>query len=293
MKRKTLFIAALVGLGSIANAQTTQMTNDEGLIVTPEAGDWAIGINASPLLNYVGNAFNSSTTNNLGSNFNSGNKAIYGKYFTDENTAYRASIRLMTASSKTNAQIDTNTLNSAPSYVTNTAKYSGGAIVIGFGIEKRKGHNKLQGFYGAELNFTLGGTTPKTEYTYEVPLTDNNITNNSYNVAFSDDPNIANSALNGRVLKSKEGATIGFGVRGFIGAEYFFAPKVSVAAEYGWGLGYTTTGAGETTSEYFGLDGNSATSPTNYEVVTTTGKSSSFRIDTDNLGGAIRLMFHF
>ena len=41
MKRKALFVAALVGLGSFANAQTTQVTNEAGTVVTPEANDWA------------------------------------------------------------------------------------------------------------------------------------------------------------------------------------------------------------------------------------------------------------
>ena len=73
MKRKALFVAALVGLGSFANAQTTQVTNEAGYVVTPEAGDWAIGFNASPLFNYVGNAFNGSTGNTMSTAFANGN----------------------------------------------------------------------------------------------------------------------------------------------------------------------------------------------------------------------------
>jgi hypothetical protein len=40
----------------------------------------------------------------------------------------------------------------------------------------------------------------------------------------------------------------GFGLRGFIGAEYFFMPKMSIGGEFGWGLAYVKNGA--TTTEY-------------------------------------------
>ncbi|MFT5601932.1 MAG: hypothetical protein ACI9N1_002182 [Flavobacteriales bacterium] len=293
MRTKTLFAAALVGLGSMANAQTTQMSNDAGAVITPEAGDWAIGFNAAPILNYAGNMFNGTIGNSMGSAFVGNDQAIYGKYFVDENTAYRASLRIMYGSGSNGVNIDTNTVSSAPSYVTNTGKFSGAGIVLGGGIEKRKGHNRLQGYYGGEAMITLGGTTPNAEYTYATALDSTNIADNVMNTDPSLNPNMVNTAANGRTLSTKAGSTFGIGVRGFIGAEYFFAPKMSIAAEYGWGLTWSTTGGGETVTENFGFDGASATTETLYNVTSETPKSSSLNIDTDNLGGAIRLMFHF
>jgi len=282
MKKNLFFVAALFA-GSVTFAQTTEIKDANDLVVTPQAGDWGLGFNANPLFNYVGNMFNGSTANSFNSAFvnqtpNSSN-AIYGKYFKDENTAFRGSLRLMTMSGTNNVQTDTNTINSAPSYVTDVHKQSGSAIVIGAGIEKRRGHNRLQGYYGGEALITLGGTTPNVKSEYGATL-------DSIGIA-------RGAAVNNRILSSKAGATFGFGVRGFIGAEYFFAPKISVAAEYGWGLSLTSTGGGETVTEVFGLDGANATVNTTHQITTTTGKSSSFGIDTDNLGGAIRLMFHF
>lgn len=282
MKKNLFFVAALF-TGSVAFAQTTEIKDANDLVVTPQAGDWAVGFNASPLFNYVGNMFNGSTGNSFNSAFvnqtpNSSN-AIYGKYFKDENTAFRGQLRLMSQSGTSNIQTDTNTVSSNPCYITDTYKQSGAAVVLGFGMEKRRGHNRLQGYYGGEALITLGGTTPTTKNTYEVAL-------DSLGIA-------SGGAVNGRTLSSKGGATFGFGVRGFIGAEYFFAPKISIAAEYGWGVSLTKTGAGEAVTENYGFDGSTATTKTTYTVTTTTGKSSSFGIDTDNLGGAIRLMFHF
>lgn len=288
MKKNLFFVAALFA-GSVAFAQTTEVVNSKDVVVTPQAGDWAIGFNANPLFNYVGNMFNGSTANSFNTSFvnqtpNSSN-AIYGKYFTDENTAFRASLRLMTQSGKSAVLTDTNTsVGGAPEYISDSYKRSGSGVVLGFGIEKRRGNNRLQGFYGGEALITLGGTQAKATNEYELAL---------------DSANLANGYVNnGRILSSKgntttgSGTTFGLGIRGFIGAEYFFAPKISVAAEYGWGLSITNTGGNEVITENYGIVGT-ATTPTVYETTTVTGKSSSFGIDTDNLGGAIRLMFHF
>lgn len=279
MKRKALFVAALMGLGSIANAQTTQVTNDKGYVVTPEAGDWAIGFNAAPLFNYVGNAFNGSTGNSFNSAFMNGNQAIYAKMFKDENTAYRASVRIMYGSGSQVMLQDTASI-ATPSYVENKVTQSGAGIVLGAGIEKRRGHNRLQGYYGGEFLITLGGTTPNMKYDYALAMDSANV-DNGY-------------VTSGRTVSSKAGSTFGIGVRGFIGAEYFFAPKISVAAEYGWGISWSTTGGGEMVNEYYDANNNATSSAREvYTVTSETGKASSFNIDTDNLGGTIRLMFHF
>ncbi len=279
MKRKALFVAALVGLGSMANAQTTEVTNDNGTVVTPQSGDWAIGFNAAPMFDYVGNMFNGSTGNSLSTQFVNANNAIYGKMFADENTAYRGSIRLMYGSGSQVMLQDTNTMDAAPDYIENKVTQSGAGIVLGAGIEKRRGHNRLQGYYGGEALITLGGTTPNMKYEYALEMTEDNV--------------LDGLVTNGRTLSSKSGSTFGIGVRGFIGAEYFFLPKISVAAEYGWGLSWSTTGAGETVTENYGFETSTSTTATTFELTTMTGKSSSFNIDTDNWGGAIRVMFHF
>ncbi len=281
--KKTLFFVTALFTGAVAFGQTTEVKEADGTVVTPQAGDWAVGMNAAPLFNYVGNMFNGSTGNTLNTAFvnqtpQSAN-AIYGKYFVDENTAYRGQLRLMQRSGTSIVLTDTNTINSTPSYVEDKYKQSGANVVLGFGLEKRRGHNRLQGYYGAEALITFGGVNPKVKNEYGVAL-------DSVNIAHG-------GAVNGRVIEAKGGATFGVGVRGFIGAEYFFAPKISIAAEYGWGLSYAKTGERTTKTQYYGFENSSATTKTTYEVETKTGKSSSFGIDTDNFGGAIRLMFHF
>jgi hypothetical protein len=97
---------------------------------------------------------------------------------------------------------------------------------------------------------------------------------------------------NGRLLSQSGGGTFGLGIRGFIGAEYFVLPKLSIGCEVGWGLAFLSTGA--TTETWASTDG-SAIAPIDHEGT----KSSSFGIDTEsNTGvfgsaGTIRMTFHF
>ena len=100
-----------------------------------------------------------------------------------------------------------------------------------------------------------------------------------------------------RVTERKSGMTTSIGIRGFIGAEYFVLPMISVGGEFGWGLGFTSNGSGSETSEGEGLDGGGANQIAT--ISTTTDKSGSFGFDTDNVNsvfgpaGSLRMTFHF
>lgn len=265
MKRKLLIACAFVGMGTFVNAQTTMVKNDNGFVVTPEAGDWALGADASPILMYVGNMFNGSTGNSLNNAFVN-NNAIFGKYFVDENTAYRASLRITTVSDKVISLTDTSS-TSTPSYIEDEQKTSGFGFYLSGGLEKRRGHGRLQGYYGGELGLGFGGT-PKVTNTYGLDISATN-------------PGPRN-------LEVKTGSSFTVGLRGFIGAEYFVIPKLSLGVEFGWGLAFRTTGEGETTSEMWNGTAKE-------EVVTRTGKSSSFGFNTDSgmPAGSVRIMYHF
>jgi hypothetical protein len=280
MKRKVFALGALIGTMSLVNAQTTEVTNKNGVIVTPQAGDIAIGFDATPFFNYIGNSFNGTVNNSIGTSFVNGSNAIYGKYFLDENTAIRGTVRIMTMSAKDiDLQDTTGNPANAPSYVENSVKYSGSNFVLGGGIEKRRGHGRLQGYYGADALLTFGGSVPNETYSYALDMNEAN-----FNAGY---------VMNGRTLSYKAGGTLGFGARGFIGGEYFFAPKISIGAEFGWGLMFSKTKNGEETHEYWGLENSTATTASRFERTVQTGGSSAFGFDTDNWGGSIRLMIHF
>ncbi|MBU2019662.1 MAG: hypothetical protein KJ941_08450 [Bacteroidetes bacterium] len=278
MKRKLFFATMFTGLTVFTFGQTTQMTNKNGLVITPEAGDWVLGMNAAPILNYVGNMFNGNTANSVGSAFVDGNNAIYGKYYVSADLAYRGSFTLTALSSSSRTLVDTNTIDAAPDYFENKTTNSGFGFYLSAGIEKRKGHNRLQGYYGAELVLQFGAATPNVSNEYGLAL---------------DSANLADGFVsNGRTLSSKAGSTFGVGARPFVGVEYFVLPKLSIGAEFGLGLMFTTTAGGETVTENF-TTVSGGSSPILYERTTNTGKSNQFLWTTDNLGGAIRILYHF
>ena len=81
-------------------------------------------------------------------------------------------------------------------------------------------------------------------------------------------------------------------LRGFIGVEWFLAPKVSVSAEYGWGLAFIKQGDTEIDTEEYNF-ATGATTESKIERKHIVGGTSGFGIDTDNNGGAISILFHF
>jgi hypothetical protein len=90
------------------------------------------------------------------------------------------------------------------------------------------------------------------------------------------------------------------GLRGFAGVEYFVLPKISIGAEFGWGLGFVTAPRGMVETEIWGIEpGSSATTPSVYTRETEGNASSrNFGFAVDNgvsnvLGGSAALSIHF
>jgi hypothetical protein len=259
MKNKILLIAAVF---STAVTFGQDLTSKKGEVILPEAGDWAVGFEASPFLNYAGNLFNSGNTSPV-ANFLDTGMTIYGKYFVDEQTAYRVRLRLGFGTTTTTSLVPDLAATAAPGdEVEDEVKAGYNNFTIGVGMEKRKGSTRLQGFYGGEFMVSLIGN--KTEFSYG-----NEIQNQGT-----------------RVTEIKGRPGFGVGLRGFIGVEYFIFPKISVAAEYGWGVALKSLGEGETVTATWNGTAEE-------KVTTKTGTQSSFGIDTDNNNGSLRMMFHF
>lgn len=254
MKKKVLFAAAIFA-ASFSFAQ--DLTSKKGENILPEAGDYAVGFDATSFLSYAGNLFNAGVNGGVAANWTNTNNAIHGKYFVDANTAYRGMLRLGFGSTSTSSYVPS--LTTAGENVEDVAKTSNMNVTLGAGMEKRRGTTRLQGVYGAQAMISLGSSSQSFEY------------GNS----------LADMGTQQGDIKA--GSTFGLGLGVFVGCEYFLAPKISIGAEYGWGLGFSSTGEGENTTL---VDGAS-------DVTTTTGGNSSFGIDTNISGGSISAMFHF
>ncbi|MCX8081676.1 MAG: hypothetical protein N3F09_10620 [Bacteroidia bacterium] len=295
-----------------ANAQDG-LTSKKGEPILPEAGDWAIGIDATPFLNYAGNFFGKQNVNTSPTwGFQSVNASILGKYFNESNKAFRAGIRIGLTSNTQRKMVDDRskapaTLTVFPNQdpmVENTWKSARRNFGLTGGMEFRKGKTRLQGFYGGEVGFFI--SSGKDKFTYGNSLaptanpavlvhsTDDNFAG-SGNI--SSNPPIQNVVGAARALEIKQGTTFTFGIRGFIGAEYFILPKLALGGEFGWAILLSSTSKTKTVWESVGLDAN------NQQVTGTTtiesSKQGSFGFDTDNKNNlfgpvaALRLILHF
>ena len=92
MKKSIALVAMAFG---VTSAFAQDLTSKKGEPFLPEAGDYAVSIDATSFLQYAGNFFGKAATNNAPTwNFLNGNNTISGKYFKDATTAYRIGLRL-------------------------------------------------------------------------------------------------------------------------------------------------------------------------------------------------------
>ncbi|MEO8148453.1 MAG: hypothetical protein ABI723_12485 [Bacteroidia bacterium] len=273
--RKTILSYALVVFAFAANAQENMMSK-RGTPILPEVGDYAISFDATPFLRYAGNMFNQNGNEAPTADYTYNNPfTITGLYVNAPNSAYRAKLRLGFGSTSQDQYAELLLDGGNPNHLltTNKTKVNATNITIGLGMQKSRGKHRLHANYGVDAMLTFG-TGLDTTYTYGQKLNENTQT----------------PTLGPRPTKVNSGSTFGFSVRGFIGVEYFFAPKISFGAEYGWGIGIATHGKGTNTDEF--VDSSSGA-----DIVVTgdtkTGKSSHFGADIDNKGGAIAITFYF
>jgi hypothetical protein len=313
--KKTIILISLTLISNTFLAQ--DLTSKKGETILPEQGDWSVGIDASPLLNYAGNFFGKTNSNASPSfNFITKDQTLTGKYFKDAQTAYRVGLRIGLNSQTTRkmvvdrAAVPTSTNYPAAVVMTeNSWKRSNNALGLSAGIEKRKGKTRLQGIYGAEAGFYISASKDKFSYgnalipTGTTPVFVDSIADamtsstlgNANNI--NTKPPIQGVDANGaRIKERKNGITLSIGARAFVGVEYFILPKISLGGEFGWGIGFTRQGKSTTTWESTGA------SAANTSPKTTTIEGSNqgkFTLDTDNTNsiwgpsGALRLNFYF
>jgi hypothetical protein len=285
-----LFSFCAVTAGSFAQ---DILTSKKGHVILPQAGDFALGFDAVPVLDFALNAVN--IMNNTGQTaqhpgFVSGfNQIIVGKYFLDDNMAIRGRFGINTMSASTKTFGDNPLTPSAvepENILLQTTRTASSSYFLAAGIEMRRGHNRLQGFYGGELMIGLNSGSVRNSYGIE------------YNQTAQDSSYIFQGSS--RVLAQKDGISFTFGLRGFAGVEYFVLPKISIGAEFGWGLGFMTAPRGSVETEIWDIEpGSTATTPSAFTRVTPGNSSSSgFGFGVDNgasniLGGSAAITIHF
>ncbi len=273
------------------------LTSKKGFTILPETGDYVIGFNAVPVVDFFLNAAdimtNAGTTAQHPGYVAGFNQVLVGKYFLEDTKAIRGKLAINSGSATTKTYFDDPfDITANPGDLTqwgeleDVNKVGASNIILGGGLEFRRGHNRVQGFYGGEL--LLGFMSNSVHNTWGVEMNNESITNGYTNGN--------GSALIGRTLDQKSGMAITFGLRGFAGIEYFFAPKISIAAEFGWGFGMTTNPRGSVTVENWDGVGLVAEEETNEGA--NSGSGMGFQVDngvgqTLMPSAALMMYFHF
>ncbi|MCE3007123.1 MAG: hypothetical protein LW884_02070 [Bacteroidetes bacterium] len=262
MKKFTLMMVALVFAGA-ASAQ--DMTSKRGINILPEAGDFSLSVSANPFLDYVGKFVGStagSSSSNARFDFLNGWQMVQGRYFMSETMAIRGGLRIGFGSN-TESNYVTNAVNNN---VEEKDEESGYNVFLSGGVEFRRGnYGRFQGYYGGEVVLGIQGSKTINQ--------------------------TASTTVAGvNEVETKEGTTLTVGANAFVGVEYFFAPKVAIGGELGWGLFLSSTGDGEITTTPAG--GTSTT--------VDTGGSTTFGVDTNTgytsfgtANGNLKLSFFF
>lgn len=288
--RKLLSLLIIACLGFSVVAQNAEPADSKvpltkrGYKILPEKGDFALGIDAVPFFDYLGNMFNKD--HNSAPFADGFNGSIAGKYFIFSDMAIRVRVNVDISEKDykgvvaNDAEIYSNPMNTEATVIdyrtVNSQKFG-----LAAGWEYRRGYRRLQGVMGGELG---GGIENRNvEYEYGNPITELNQHPSSTNF----DDNI--TWAGGRVLQKKSGLEWNAFIAGFIGAEYFIAPKLSIGGEFALGFKVSNKSQGELTAEQW--DGNQVFEQTTRDY---DKNSPSKTIGVGTLTrGSIFVMFHF
>ena len=260
----------------------------------PRKGQFAMGFDAIPILDFGLNAVN--IMNDTGqkatglNSFVSGyDQTLYGKYYWSNTMAIRVRLafNLASVSDSFNSDNPIDILNGADNVgeVTTTTTATSSNFLFGGGVEWRHGEGRFQAFYGAEGLIGFGGNSTSITYGW------------NYGQQAADLGAIQSGTR--RSLGTTDGFEFSIGARGFAGLEFFMLKDISLSAEFGWAMAYTSKGRQGETFEVWQLNDEGVGSVIEEEEDISAG-GSTFRMGVDNgvdarlsgPTGAIVLTFH-
>lgn len=285
-------LALVLSAASFAQGND-QIQNKNGVDIMPVSGEIGIGMNAIPVMNYLGNMFgytgsNTSLSGNKFISYFSGN-TLFGKYMLSNDNAVRGHLRIGQFNNVYENMVFDDTQNDPDalvydSYTTRSSFYN-----LGVGYEFRRGKTRLRGIYGGEILYSfVRGTSNDYSYGNAYGLGNPAPTATSW---FNWGGVAGEGPTAERALTSWGGNYNGLGIRAFAGVEYYIAPKICIGTEFGWGITAGMTSESTTRTEYWDPTAN-GTGAVAWRDVTTAG-SKGIGIDTDNFGGALYFMFWF
>jgi len=294
-KSLIILLIAIIPIGMLAQDSTVtkktatpELISKHGIPILPQVGDFAIGVDVIPYINFLGSTFSSggNTLNPITSN------TLYGKYYLDNNSAIRFELYTSHNDSKINnyvvddAAVFINANSNAQvvdELKTNSHKYG-----IAAGYQKYRGYGRLRGTYGAQVSYSRENSIDAYTYGNQMNALNATPTTTANWSSFA----VANPAQ--RLLKSNFGVTNGLGITALAGVEYFILPKICIGGEVGLSLVYSWSKQSNATYEEMQ---NLSGTPTRMEIDRATSPGNTdFSINTFQYGapaGRIYVLFHF
>ena len=269
-------LATLCLLNCVITVMAQQLVSKRGEPILPAKGNWGVLFDAVPFINYAGNVLNASGGNSATATFPNGyENTLVLKHYKSDNRALRIKLRIGFASDGVDSIVQFLGGTNPEPTVTDERTITKKHIVAGVGTQKSGTKGRVSGYFGKEIliGFSAGDTT----YKYGGgPLTEFNwLHTNTF------------GQVRG-VTEITAGNKFGIGFHLVFGVEYFFAPKMSLSAEYSWGLAYEKTGEGKMSREEWDFQGG--------KIKTITKKipgSRSFIVDNANNAGSVNLAVYF
>jgi hypothetical protein len=284
--KKILLSLSIILISVAAFAQQDSiLRSKKGVPILPQKGDWAIGADALPYLEYLGNIFNNTSDNTL----DLGSQTLYGRYFVADNAAIRFLVGIRKGSArssfyvKDDAAVFADPLSRAQTTDYEVSKVS--EINLDLGYQKFRGYGRLRGFYGAHLGIEM--TRYSASYNYGNPMT---IANSAPTTVYDWDNGYTNSQST-RTLESDYGITYALNLGLIAGVEYYFLPKICIGGEITLSVAHSWKTQGN--SKYQHLNGSVIEE---YEIADSPKGRVGTGIYTSrpaNYGGSLYLMFHF
>jgi len=308
MKKYILFASAcLLSLNLFAQQDKPEKN------YLPEEGDVTIGINAIPFLKYLGNCFSDAGNNTINATDVGGvpsigfpvapglqnpTISIFGKYFLTDQTALRLNVGIGIGSKTQRGYApDDAALVADPlsvAQVEDSYKYRSTGFSLAAGYEWRRGGKRLQGFWGGQA--VVAYSNSKHFFNYSNAITEINQTPSQTSTVWDNpvsgqtvptlNPNIGN---NSRLLQQNDGRSWTYGVGGFVGVEYYIAPKIAIGCEMSLNLLWTTEGKSLQKSERFNPDFNRVEENVRWSEP----GGSAFHFGTENIGTSLYVAFSF
>lgn len=237
MKNLYIIFLSLLFVAAQAQEQTSgeaAPVSKSGVPILPSAGDIAIGADALPYLNYIGNMFNGHAGNGL---VLPAKNNIYLRYHISDNSAIRAILTINKTVAYNSVYVAddaarfANPLSQALVEDKMTTSINGYGINIAYQLNR--GYGRLRGFYGAQINYGFARTVQNFAYGNNITVANPQPTSTNFIGNLNFKPNTLE-----RDLEIDGGIAQNAGLGIVAGVEYYFLPKICIGGEIALGYNY-------------------------------------------------------